>query len=130
MPKAIGSFGMAPGYGRIDSTTGSIWWQVPLRGNEVDSLTRRGVASECRKLGSDRPLALLPGEIRAELVRVPEHSYGIKRVILLLDDGTAYETYVAWNKEIVFVPGHPDVPFDADRVVEVRQEPSEPEGAA
>lgn len=130
MPKTKWSFGMAPGYGRIDSTTGSIWWQVPLRGMEVDSLTRREVASECRKLGSDQPLPLLPEAIRDKLARVPEHSYGIKRVILLLDDGSAHESYVAWNKEVVFVPGHTDVPFDAGRVVEVRYESSEPEGAA
>ncbi len=121
---------MAPGYGRIDSFTGSIWWQVPLRGMEVDALTRREVASECRKLGSSRSLPLLPAAIRDGLAQVPEHSYGIKRVVLLLDNGSAYDSYVAWDKEIVFVPGHTDVPFDVGRVVGVRYEPSEPEGAA
>lgn len=130
IPKTKGSFGMAPGYGRIDSFTGSIWWEVPLGSMEVDALTRREVASECRNLASSRPLPLLPGAIRDGLAQVAEYSYGIKRVVLLLDDGSAYESYVAWDKEIVFVPGHTDVPFDVGRVVGVRYEPSEPEGAA
>ena len=36
LPGVKGSFVMAPGYGRIDMSDGSIYWQLVLRGNEVD----------------------------------------------------------------------------------------------
>jgi hypothetical protein len=45
---------MAPGYGRIDMLTGSIYWLVELRGDEVDLVSRRTLADECRRLALDR----------------------------------------------------------------------------
>jgi len=41
VPKTKGPFAMAPGYGRIDMTTGSLQWQVVLQENEVDLISRR-----------------------------------------------------------------------------------------
>ena len=50
IPKAKGSFAMAPGYGRIDMADGSIYWQVILQKNEVDVVSRRSIADDCRAL--------------------------------------------------------------------------------
>ena len=48
MPGMKGSYAMAPGYGRIDMLTGSIYWQVVLRGNEVDLISRREIGEWIR----------------------------------------------------------------------------------
>jgi len=131
MPKPrrrTGPAALGAGYGRIDSATGSIWWMVPLRDHEVDALSRRDIARECRKLGNSRPVPLLTADIQTKLREIPEEGYGIQRVILVLDHGRDYECYVAWQREIVHVAGCADVPFDPSRVVGVRHAPSESEG--
>src|SRR5262249_10517237 len=59
LPKAKGSLAMAPGYGRIDMENGSICWQVLLRNNEVDTLSGRTIADQCRKVIDADPIAAL-----------------------------------------------------------------------
>ncbi len=50
MPKQKGSFGLDPGYGRIDMLNGSIYWQVPLGRNEVDIVSRQSIADACAQI--------------------------------------------------------------------------------
>ena len=117
--------------GGVDSVTGSVFWQVDLGGMEVDSLSRRQVAAMCRELGARRHLPLLPRAVQLRIANFPQHSYGIKRVVVTLDDGTEHRgVYVAWCKEIALVRGCESIPFDADRIVDVRHDLSEGEDAA
>ena len=124
MPGAPGSFAMAPGYGRIDMTNGSIYWQVVLREDEVDLVSRRTLADECRRLALDRTPAIIPESLQDQMKRYPDDSYGVKRIAVTLDDGSECRgVHVAWQKEIVWVEGQEGVPFDADRIVAVRPDP-------
>jgi hypothetical protein len=121
MPKEKGSFAMAPGYGRIDNTDGSIYWQVVLQGNEVDIVSRKSIARDCRALLEDRSHVILPRSIQEKILRFPKHAYGTKIVTAVLEDGTVYpQVHVAWSKEVVHVSGHGELPFDARKVVDVR----------
>lgn len=131
LPGATGSFARAPGYGRIDMTDGSIYWQVVLQGNEVDLVSRRTIADECRRLALNESPAILPERIQERVKELPDYSYGVKRVAVTLADGTEHHgVYVAWSKEIVGVHGCESIPFDPDRVVHVRHDRREDEDAA
>lgn len=131
LPGAKGSFARAPGYGRIDMTDGSIYWQVVLQGDEVDLVSRRTIADQCKRLAINESPAIVPEALQESMKKFPDDSYGIKRVVVTLDDGTEHRgVYVAWCKEIVWVRGHESIPFDADRTVDVRHDPSEVEDAA
>lgn len=121
MPGAPGSFAMAPGYGRIDMTNGSIYWQVVLREKEVDLVSRRTLADECRRLARDRTPAIIPEHLQDQMKPYPDDHYGVKRIAVTLDDGSECRgVHVAWRKEIVWVEGKEGVPFDADRIVAIR----------
>lgn len=50
VPKRHGVPALAPGYGRIDGRDGSISWQVDLGGYSVDSVSRRTLADQLRRL--------------------------------------------------------------------------------
>jgi hypothetical protein len=124
MPGVPGSFAMAPGYSRIEMTNGSIYWQVVLRDDEVDLVSRRTLADECRRLALDRTPAIIPEHLQDQMKRYPEESYGVKRITVTLDDGSEWRgVHVAWQKEIVWVEGQEGFPFDADRTVAVRPDP-------
>lgn len=128
LPHAKGSFAWAPGYGRIGMTDGSIYWQVVLQGDEVDLVSRRTIADQCRRLALDESPAIVPEALQQGLKKLPDHSYGIKLVVVTLDDGTEHRgVYVAWCKEIVGVRGCESIPFDADRIVDIRHDPCEVE---
>lgn len=45
-----GSIAPAPGYGRIDTSDGSIYWMVDLGDNVVDIVSRRAIADELRAI--------------------------------------------------------------------------------
>jgi|SRR3990167_3891350 len=121
VPRSKGSFAMAPGYGRIDMTTGSIYWQIVLQGKEVDLVSRQAVSDMCLELAEKQPLSILPLAVQHKVAGLPECSYGVKRVTLILADGTEYaDVFVAWLKEVIFVRGHPSIPFDVTQVVDVR----------
>jgi hypothetical protein len=116
VPRTEGSFAMAPGYGRIDQSDGSIYWQFILTGDEVDVVSRRTIADECLRLGSTKAV-ILPEAIQEKLKSIPSSSYGIKRVLVTLDDGTEYGgVFVAWRKEILRLGEYPLAGFDPDRI--------------
>lgn len=63
----------------------------------------------------------LPPAIQDRVADMPEHSYGITRVVVTLDDGTEIrDVHVAWAKEVVKVGSSETIPFDPSRVVDVR----------
>jgi hypothetical protein len=127
MPGVKGSYAMAPGYGRIDMRTGSFYWQVVLRGDEVDIISRRSVADDCRRLALARDVLILPEDIQDKIKKLPDHSYGIKRIAVVLEGGATYSgVLVGWSKEVLIVEGHEGVPFDVARVAEVRHDPLPP----
>jgi len=124
MPKVKGSIALAPGYGRIDMSNGSIYWQVLLRGNEVDLISRRDIADACRALVEDRSQYILPPDVQKKIAQIPESSYGAKRVTLKLSDGAEYhKVFVLWNKEVASVGDYEYIPFDVGKVVDVFEEP-------
>ena len=126
MPKARGSSTMAPGYGRIDMMNGSIYWQVFLRGNEVDIISRRDIADSCRKLSVDRSKYILSFVLQKKVQTFPESSYGAKRVCVKLSDETEYrKVFVLWNKEVGAVLGYEDIPFDVSKIVDVFEDKDE-----
>jgi len=121
VPKSKGAFALAPGYGRIDMSDGSIYWQVVLDKNEIDLVSRRAIADDCRALLRKRPSAFLSKAIQDKIATFPKHGYGVKLVTVILEDGTEYKNVmVAWLREVVHVLNYEKVPFDARKVVEVR----------
>jgi hypothetical protein len=66
-------------------------------------------------------LIKLPDRFEDAIAAMPEYSYGAHRVIVTLDDGTkVWDVFVAAYNEIVKVGVSTKVPFDPNRVVEVR----------
>jgi hypothetical protein len=131
MPGSPGSFAMAPGYGRIDMTDGSIYWQVVLRGDEVDLVSRRTISDECKRLALDGSPAIIPERLQDQMKRFSDDSYGIKRIAVILADGSEHRgIYVAWRKEIVGIDGSEELPFDPDHITEVRADPRGDHNAA
>ncbi|MCI0623130.1 MAG: hypothetical protein L0387_15985 [Acidobacteria bacterium] len=99
---------------------GSICWQVLLRDNEVDTLSRRTIADQCRRIIDAYPIAILPKEIQKVVSGLQESSYGVNRVAVTLEDGTVYSgVFVAWRKEVIKVSGYDSIPFDVSKVVSV-----------
>jgi hypothetical protein len=123
VPKEKGSFAWAPNCGGIDKSNGSIYWHVELRENEADVISRRSLADECRGLIKDRSHVILPVNIQEKMKDFPKHSYALKKVTVVLKDGTEQKNVlVAWSREIFGVLGQDKIPFDANDVVDVRYE--------
>jgi hypothetical protein len=114
------SVALAPGLGGVDSVSGSVFWFVDLGRGEVDQLSRRAVADMLLTLTSREPLPLLPKAIQDLIGALPARSYGIKEVVLVLSSGAAYRAFVAWDKEVVWVPGAERLPFKTSDVVDAR----------
>jgi hypothetical protein len=127
VPKSKGVIAMAPGYGRIDLGTGSIYWQIILKGNQVDLVSRREIADMCRHVAEDLSRLILPQKVQKMVAALKEEAYGLTRVTVILNDGTEYRNiFVAWNKVLLFVGGQESEPFDARQVVDIRWEGAEP----
>ncbi|MFH1296852.1 MAG: hypothetical protein ABIJ04_06215, partial [Bacteroidota bacterium] len=110
-----------PGYGRIDMSDGSIYWQVVLEKNEIDLVSRRAIADDCRALLKKRPSAFLSEPIQEKIATFPRHGYGVKLVTAILKNGIEYKNVmVAWSREVIHVGGYANVPFDARKVIDVR----------
>ncbi len=56
VPKRKGELAMAPGYGRIDESDGSIYWFVDLGDNYLDMISRRAIADQLRRIVIGHPL--------------------------------------------------------------------------
>ena len=111
---------LAPGYGRIDMTNGSIYWQIVLQGEEVDLISRRAIADACRRLAIDNSKLILPTAIQEKVAKFPTKAYGIKRVGVIMKNGTKYPyVTVAWNKQVIDIPGFQMKSFDARKVIDV-----------
>jgi hypothetical protein len=122
VPRQHGMYAEAPGYARVDMSNGSFYWQVELGNNEVTLLSRRGLADALRALSKPNR-RVLPPAIQERLVGMEHQSYGVNRVVVVLDDGTEVPgVHVLWATVVGRVEGHSDVPFDVARVVEVRRD--------
>lgn len=115
-----GGYAAGAGYGRIH-IDGSIQFHVPLGKQEMTMISRRGIAADVREMGIEYPLFILSAPLQAAVQKFPNSSYGIRRVRMVLDDGSEFEGAIAWTRHIVWVKGHPVPPFDAARVVDVQQ---------
>jgi hypothetical protein len=120
VPKS-GSYGVAPGYSRIDEVTQSILWEVPLGDKEIELTSRRSLVDGCRKFGTDPKSVILPVAIQQQLknLGVPAQSYGVKRVILTLNDGAKHDALVAWNRQILKLADAPPQAIDPAAIVAV-----------
>lgn len=126
VPKSKGIPALAPGYGRIDMTNGSIYWQIILQGNQVDLVSRRSIADKCRRLLLDRSDRILSLDVQKKVLALPREAYGITRVIASLKDGTERpNVFVAWGKEIIGING--GASLDAREVVDVKPAPQDTE---
>ena len=101
-----GSPAVAPGYGRINMETGTMYYQVVLPGNslpgEVDVISRRDIADGCRDLLRDKSKSIVPIALRKELKKFPEWSYGVKQIKVFLRNGSSFAgVFVYWNVEII-----------------------------
>jgi hypothetical protein len=118
---------LAPGYGRIDMTDGSITWQVLLGNKELDMVSRRKLADECRALGTDRSRCILPRAIQERIRTFPKLSYALKRVSVRLQNGREVRgVLVYWNKIVVAVQKQANIGFDARTVVAVEPDAERP----
>lgn len=123
IPKSRGAAAMAPGYGRIDMGTGSIYWQIILEENEVDLVSRKTIADECRAFPHMPRKVVLSRPIQAKLAGFPKHSYGTKRVKVKLRTGRVVEgVIVSWDKVVTFIEGSRSR-FDAGWIVEIVSTP-------
>jgi hypothetical protein len=124
VPRQGGVYAGAPGYGRIDMSNGSIYWQLELGRNEVTVLSRRGLADALRTVShaNDR---ILPIAIQEQVAHMDRQSYGINRVAVVLHDGTEQGgVRIAWATEVVGVDGFDRIPFEVARIVDVRPDPA------
>ncbi len=123
VPKAKGALALAPGYGRIDMTSGSIYWQIILQGNEVDLISRQTIAEQCRSISRSYLTLILPRQVQSQLAGFPRHSYGTKRVSVTLKDKRNVDgVVIAWDKQIVHIEGD-QPPFNTREIVDVKSSP-------
>ena len=120
IPKAKGVYGGGAGYSRINYD-GSIAYHVPLGDHEVDIITRRQIADDLRQLADDRPLSILSPELQEKIKPFAHQSYGIKRVLATLKDGSKHDVAIAWGRHLVFVRGYGMPPFGAEMIVDVEE---------
>lgn len=129
IPRKRGAVAYAPGYGRIDMLTGSITWFVALSEDEQDSVTRAAIADSIVMLGDDVSRYVFSPELQERVRKMPKWSYALKRTKVILADGRTFPgTLVHWNKQIIGVLGHDEIPFVANDVVEVEHDSEEPAG--
>src|SRR5262249_19232037 len=99
-------------------------WQLILEGKEVDLVSRRSVANQCRAISRDFSKFILPRPLQPLLAGFPRHSYGTKRVIVTLKDKRSFDgVIVAWDTQVVFVEGQSAMPFHAKDIVDIKSSP-------
>jgi hypothetical protein len=112
-------YGMAPGYARIDESNGSMFWVVPLGDMEVDHISRRKLAEICERFPADDSVLILPEAVQQKLSSLPKVGYGVKHVILILDDSSECEAFIGWDRQILKIISR-DIIIDLERIVDVR----------
>lgn len=122
--KAKGLRAVAPGYGRIDMETGTIYFQVTLPSKalpgEVDVISRRNIADGCRDFLNDKAERIVPRSLRKQLKEMPEFGYGVRRIKATLKDGSVHEgVFVYADVEVVGAKKM----FDARDIVQVAHDP-------
>jgi hypothetical protein len=123
VPRSRGMYAGAAGYGRIDMSTGSIYWQVELGKNEV-AVTSRADLSDALHALSQPNDRILPVAIQDQVANMPRYAYGLTRVAVVLEDGTHYGgVHVAWGTEVVRIEGHDRLPFAAAQIALARSDP-------
>jgi hypothetical protein len=126
VPRQGGVSAGAPGYGRIDMGNGSISWQIELGEQEITILSRRDLADGLRALTRYDDRILAP-PVQERLVGMRHDSYGVSRVVAVLEDGTEVPgVWVLWATLVGRVDGHDEPPFEVSRVVDVRPDPAPP----
>jgi hypothetical protein len=126
LPRHARAFAGAPGYGRIDMEDGSISWQIELGDQEITILSRRDLARGLRSFTQydDR---ILPSPVQERMVGMQHDSYGVSRVVLVLNDGTEVPgAWVLWATIVGRIEGETGLPFEVSRVVDVRHDPPPP----
>jgi hypothetical protein len=64
----------------------------------------------------------IPSKFEEQILQMPECSYGVTRVNVILDDDTTIsDVYVAWGKEIVKVGENAIVSFDPTRITAIQR---------
>lgn len=64
----------------------------------------------------------IPSSLQDKINAMPECSYGLTRIRVILDDGSRFnDVFVAWGNEIVKVGTSEQLPFDASRIVDVER---------
>lgn len=123
VPRREGVYAAAPGYARIDMSNGSMQWQLELGRNEIEIVSRRGLADALRALAKQND-RILPAPVQEKVVTLERDGYGLNRVVAILDDGTEVPgVRVLWATEVVAVDAHEYIPFDVGTVVDVRADP-------
>ena len=118
-----GGLALAPGYARIDTIDRCLIWQLDLGNRQVEGVSRKMIANQCRALILDRADRILPLSVQNVVQNYPRQSYGVHRVAMTLRNGTQHSgVFVAWAKEVL---GNYSPPFDARDVVGVRNQPLE-----
>lgn len=123
VPRSRGLYAGAPGYGRIDMPTGSIYWQIELGKNEVAIMCRADLSDALRALSrpNDR---ILPVAIQDQVADMPRHAYGFTRIAVVLEDGTHHDgVHVAWGTEVVGIEGHDRLPFAVAQIASAQSDP-------
>jgi hypothetical protein len=85
---------------------GSMQWQLELGRNEIEVVSRRGLADALRALArqNDR---ILSAALQEKVATLEREGYGLNRVVAVLDDGTEVPgVRRLWATEIVAVDGH------------------------
>jgi len=114
---------MAPGYGRIDMSDGSIYWQVELTRLEVDTVSRRSIAIGIESMADNIEHRILSADLQDKVRLFSKFSYGTKKVTAVCRDGSRFPgTLISWNRIVVAVLEHEDVPFDANDLVDLEPE--------
>lgn len=63
----------------------------------------------------------IPSKFEDEISQFPEHSYGVTRVSVLLEDGKRInDVFVAWGRLIVRVGTSEAISFNPEKIIEVR----------
>ena len=113
----------APGYARIDMSNGSMQWQLELGRNEIEIVSRRGLADALRALAKQND-RILPAPVQEKVATLERDGYGLNRVVAVLDDGTEVPgVRVLWATEVVAVDAQEGIPFVVGTVVDVRADP-------